>query len=93
MNNVYLARGALRVEVLARGFAWLDTGTHESLHQAAEFVQVVQDRQGAKIACVEEIAYRMGYIDAQGLRELGEEMIKNEYGRYLLDVAREGMEG
>jgi glucose-1-phosphate thymidylyltransferase len=93
LNNVYLARGALRVEVLARGFAWLDTGTHESLHQAAEFVQVVQDRQGAKIACVEEIAYRMGYIDAQGLRELGEEMIKNEYGRYLLDVAREGMEG
>ena len=91
LNNVYLARGELQVEVLGRGFAWLDTGTHESLHQAAEFVQVVQDRQGAKIACVEEIAFRMGYIDAQGLRELAKEMLKNEYGRYLLEVAGEGV--
>ncbi len=89
LNNVYLARGELQVEVLARGFAWLDTGTHESLHQAAEFVQVVQDRQGAKIACVEEIAYRMGYINVQGLQELAKDMLKNEYGRYLLEVAGE----
>ena len=78
------------MEVLGRGFAWLDTGTHESLHQAAEFVQVVQDGRGAKIACVEEIAFRMGYIDAHGLRELAKEMLKNEYGRYLLEVAGEG---
>lgn len=89
LNNLYLHRGTLKVEFLSRGYAWLDTGTHESLHQAASFVQVVQDRQGTKIACVEEIAYRMGYIDAAGLEKLAAALAKNEYGRYLYDVLAE----
>ena len=78
------------MEFLGRGFAWLDTGTHESLHQAAAFVQAVQDRQGTKISSVEEIAFRMGYIEAGQLMALAEPMLKNAYGRYLMDVAKEG---
>lgn len=86
LNNVYLQEGRLDVQLLGRGVAWLDTGTFESLHQAAAFVRAVQDRQGLKIACVEEIAYRKGYISASDLAELARPMLKNEYGQYLMDV-------
>lgn len=85
-NRAYLAAQALHVEVLGRGFAWLDTGTHDSLIEAATYVATVEKRQGLKISCVEEIAYRMGYIDAQQLRALAEPLAKNEYGKYLLDL-------
>ncbi len=84
VNLAYLTRGQLRVELLGRGFAWLDTGTHESLVQATNFVQTVQERQGLRIACIEEIAYRAGFIGADELRALAEPMQKNEYGAYLL---------
>jgi len=84
VNLAYLERGRLRVELLGRGFAWLDTGTHESLAQATNFVQTVQERQGLRIACVEEIAYRSGFIGREQLRVLAEPMRKNEYGAYLL---------
>ncbi len=87
LNRAYLERGRLKVELLGRGFAWLDTGTHESLLQASNFVQTIEERQGLKIACVEEIAYRRGYIDAAQVRALAHDMEKNEYGRYLLRVA------
>ncbi len=90
LNNVYLQRGELAVEFLGRGYAWLDTGTHDSLHQAASFVHTVQARTGALISSVEEIAYRMGYIDADQLKALAKPMLKNDYGRYLLQVAEEG---
>lgn len=82
----YLKMGELRVELLGRGFAWLDTGTHESLLEAWTFVQTIEKRQGLKIACIEEIAYRMGYIDATRLRVLAEPLMKNGYGQYLLDL-------
>ncbi|WP_250124286.1 glucose-1-phosphate thymidylyltransferase RfbA [Chroococcidiopsis sp. CCMEE 29] len=85
LNLVYLRRGQLRVEVLGRGYAWLDTGTHESLHQAANFIQTLEERQGLKIACIEEIAYRQGYIDSAQLRQLAEPMAKSSYGRYLME--------
>lgn len=91
VNKAYLVRGALHVERLSRGFAWLDTGTPESLVQAAAFVETIESRQGLKIACIEEIAFRMGYIDANGLDSLASEY-KNEYGRYLRDIAS-GMAG
>jgi glucose-1-phosphate thymidylyltransferase len=86
LNLVYLRQGQLRVEVLGRGYAWLDTGTHESLHQAANFIQTLEQRQGFKIACIEEIAYRRGYIDDSGLRHLAEPMAKSSYGRYLMEM-------
>jgi glucose-1-phosphate thymidylyltransferase len=86
VNAEYLRRGELRVELMGRGYAWLDTGTHESLAQASSFIQIIEQRQGLKIACPEEIAYRMGYIDAAELRRLAEPMKKNEYGRYLLEL-------
>ncbi len=89
VNRAYLERGELRVEQLGRGFAWLDTGTHESLLQACNFIQAVQDRQGLRVACVEEIAFRMGYIDHEQLVRLAGEMNKNEYGAYLARLARE----
>ncbi|MFO7748503.1 MAG: glucose-1-phosphate thymidylyltransferase RfbA [Desulfobacteraceae bacterium] len=88
VNMVYLKRKALKVELLGRGYAWLDTGTHEALQQAASYVQAVQNRQGLKIACIEEIAYRLGYIDAGELERLAEEMMKNEYGQYLMKLAQ-----
>ena len=88
VNLVYLERGDLHVELLGRGTAWLDTGTHESLHQASAFIQTIQERQGLKIACVEEIAYRQGWIDRDALQAQGEAMRKNEYGQYLLEVAQ-----
>ena len=84
VNRHYLDRGDLRVERLSRGFAWLDTGTHESLLQAATFVQTLEERQGLMLACVEEIAYRMGYIDAAAVRRIADTMRSNSYGEYLL---------
>ncbi|MCR9257002.1 MAG: glucose-1-phosphate thymidylyltransferase RfbA [Alphaproteobacteria bacterium] len=87
VNNAYLERGDLNVEQLGRGFAWLDTGTHDSLLQASEFVRTVEDRQGVKIGCVEEVAYNMGYIDAAHLRVLGESLAKSGYGDYLIRIA------
>ena len=92
VNNTYLRRGELRVELLGRGFCWLDTGTHEALQQAASFVQAIQERQGLKIACVEEIAYRMGYIDPARVERLASDMLKNTYGQYLMDILKEDSE-
>ncbi len=89
VNNEYLALGDLHVEMLGRGTAWLDTGTHQSLLQASTFIETVEQRQGLKIACLEEIAYRMGYIDAAQLEVLGRALDKNDYGRYLLDILEE----
>ncbi len=89
VNREYLRRGTLRVEKMRRGFAWLDTGTHETLLQAASFVQTIQARQGLKISCVEEIAYRMGYIDAAQVERLAKPLLKNEYGKYLMRVIKE----
>lgn len=86
VNLTYLQQGKLNVEVLGRGYAWLDTGTHESLLQAANFIQTLEERQGLKIACLEEIAYRLGYIDATQLLELTQPMAKSSYGRYLMQV-------
>ena len=83
VNKIYLANDKLRVAKMRRGYAWLDTGTHESLLQASAFVQTIQARQGLKIACVEEIAYRMGYIDAEQVLRLAEPLMKNDYGKYL----------
>ena len=88
VNRAYLERGDLRVEMLGRGAAWLDTGTHESLLQAAQFVEVVEARQGLKISCVEEIAWRMGLIDNAALRALAEPLAGNGYGQYLLDLLK-----
>jgi len=88
VNRVYLERHALHVEQLGRGYAWLDTGTHGSLLQASEFVRTVEERQGLKIACVEEIAHRMGYIDAEQLLRLADPLKKSGYGEYLLSLIR-----
>jgi glucose-1-phosphate thymidylyltransferase len=90
VNRNYLERGELQVEVLGRGFAWLDTGTHESLHQAGSYVETIEARQGLKIACLEEIAWRKGYIDSAQLEQLGHGLAKNQYGRYLLRLLAEG---
>ena len=87
VNNWYVERGALQVERLDRGFAWLDTGTHDSLIQAGEFVRVIEQRQGLKVGCIEEVAYRMGFVDAGQLRRLAGPLEKSGYGRYLLDIA------
>ena len=89
VNREYLKRGALSVEVMGRGSAWLDTGTHESLLEAAHFIETIERRQGLKIACPEEIAFRMGYIDAAALEKLAAPMKKNSYGQYLLDVLKD----
>jgi glucose-1-phosphate thymidylyltransferase len=88
LSRVYLERGELTVELLGRGYAWLDTGTHESLHQAASFIQTLEQRQGFKVACVEEIAYRQGYITADQLKHLAQPLAKSTYGRYLLDLLK-----
>lgn len=91
VNKAYLAAGKLHVERLRRGYAWLDTGTHESLLSAATFVQTIQARQGLKISCIEEIAYRMGYIDAEQVLRLAEPLAKNEYGIYLKRLIKESL--
>ena len=88
VNKAYLAQGKLHAHVLSRGNAWLDTGTHESLLEAANFVEVVEKRQGLKISCVEEIAFRLGYIDAKAVITLAESLKGSEYARYLLDVVK-----
>ena len=88
VSRAYLDRGQLRVELLGRGFAWLDTGTHESLLQAANFVQTIEERQGLMIACVEEIAFRLGYINRDQLQSLAHGLKKTEYGRYLLHLVQ-----
>ncbi|MBO5516088.1 MAG: glucose-1-phosphate thymidylyltransferase RfbA [Schwartzia sp.] len=90
VNREYLSRGKLRVEKMRRGFAWLYTGTHETLLAAASFVQTIQARQGLKIACVEEIAFRMGYINAEQVERLAKPLLKNEYGKYLRRIVKEG---
>lgn len=89
VNLSYLRQKKLKVELLGRGYAWLDTGTHEALQQAASYVQAIQERQGLKIACVEELAYRLGYITADQLANLAEDMTQNEYGQYLLEIAND----
>ncbi len=89
VNMAYLQQGRLRVELLGRGYAWLDTGTHEALQQAASYVQAIQERQGLKIACVEELAFRLGYISKKQLEKLAQRLVQNDYGRYLLDIAND----
>jgi len=84
VNRQFMEWGALGVEILGRGMAWLDTGTHEAMLQASTFIQVIEERQGLKVACPEEVAFRMGYVDAAVVRRAGELMAKNEYGQYLL---------
>lgn len=90
LNKLYLQEGNLHVETMGRGYAWLDTGTHESLLQAASYVETIQERQGLKICCPEEIAYQLGYIDREQLLKLAEPLLKNEYGQYLLKIAERG---
>ena len=89
VNMAYLRQKKLNVELLGRGYAWLDTGTHEALQQAASYVQAIQERQGLKIACLEELAYRLGYITRDQLVNLAEDMMQNDYGRYLLEIAND----
>lgn len=89
VNNEYLKRGKLNVELLSRGYAWLDMGTHESLLRASAYVEAIQQRQGFLLACLEEIAFHMGYIDAEQLKALALDMLKNDYGRYLMDLYNE----
>ncbi|HOI94776.1 MAG TPA: glucose-1-phosphate thymidylyltransferase RfbA [Syntrophobacter fumaroxidans] len=89
VNREYLRRGELKVEVLGRGFAWLDTGTHESLIEASNFIETIEKRQGLKVSCVEEVAFRMGYIDAEQVRRIAEPLRKNGYGEYLLRLLEE----
>jgi len=89
VNMTYLRRGDLRVELLGRGYAWLDTGTHEALQQAASYVQAIQERQGLKIACIEEIAYRQGYITKEELQNLAADLTQNDYGQYLMDITND----
>ena len=90
LNNEYLKRGELKVKLMGRGFAWLDTGTHDSLMDASLFVKTIEARQGLKIACVEEIAYRMGYIDKSGLEKLAQDLGNSGYGEYLSKITTEG---
>ena len=89
VNQEFLNDGELKVQLLGRGFAWLDTGTHDSLSEASTFVEVIEKRQGLKVACLEEIAFRKGWIDADKLKELATPMIKNQYGQYLLKLIKE----
>ena len=89
VNQEFLKTGELKVQTLGRGFAWLDTGTHESLSEASTFIEVVEKRQGLKVACLEEIAYGNGWITKEKLAELARPMVKNQYGQYLLKLAKE----
>ena len=89
VNQAYLEKGDLKVELMGRGYAWLDTGTHENLLEASQFIQTIEKRQGLKVACIEEIAFEMGYIDASQLLKLAEPLKKNQYGQYLIARAKE----
>ena len=88
VNQEFLKDGNLKVQLLGRGFAWLDTGTHDSLSEASTFVEVIEKRQGLKVACLEEVAYRNGWIDAERLRQVAAPMLKNQYGQYLLNLIK-----
>ena len=90
VNQAFLQAGELKVQTFGQGFAWLDTGTHDSLAEASIFVEVIEKRQGLKIACLEEIAYRQGWISAERMRELAQPMLKNQYGQYLLKCINGG---
>ena len=89
VNARYLTQGELNVEIMGRGYAWLDTGTHDSLLEAGQFIATLEKRQGLKVACPEEIAYRSGWIDAATLEQLAQPLMKNGYGQYLMQVLRE----
>ena len=89
VNKAFLEDGELKVKALERGFAWLDTGTHDSLSEASTFIEVIEKRQGLKIACLEEIAFRHGWISAEKVRELAQPMLKNQYGQYLQRLSEE----
>ena len=89
MNQRFLEDGELKMQTLGRGFAWLDTGTHDSLSEASTFIEVIEKRQGLKVACLEGIAFRKGWITAEKMRELAKPMLKNQYGQYLLQVVDE----
>ncbi len=91
INQRYLDKGRLKMELMGRGFAWLDTGTHESLLEASNFIQTIENRQGLKVSCIEEIAYEMGYIDKDKLMQLAQSLKKNNYGKYLIRRAKEGV--
>ncbi len=88
VNRIYLSQGNLQVRVMSRGYAWLDTGTHKSLMQAGQFIETIEDRQGLKIGCIEEVAWDMGFIDDEGLERLGNKYLKSGYGEYLLQLLR-----
>ena len=88
VNQEYLKKQRLKVELLGRGFAWLDTGTHDSLMEAGQFIETIEKRQGLKVACLEEIAYRMNYIDAEQVKRLAAPLKKNAYGQYLLNLVK-----
>ena len=92
LNRIYLERDQLNVEIMGRGYAWLDTGTHESLIEASNFIQTIENRQGLKVACPEEIAYRKGFINAQQLEKLAQPLAKNGYGQYLQRLLKEGVQ-
>ena len=89
VNQTYLDEQRLKVELMGRGYAWLDTGTHDSMIEASQFIQTIEKRQGLKVACLEEIAYRMGYIDAEQVKKLAEPLMKNQYGKYLMQLVKE----
>ena len=91
LNQDYLSEDRLKVELMGRGYAWLDTGTHESLLEASNFIQTIENRQGLKVACIEEIAHEMDYITAEDLLELAQPLKKNQYGQYLIRRAHEGI--
>jgi glucose-1-phosphate thymidylyltransferase len=92
LNRIYLEREQLNVEIMGRGYAWLDTGTHESLIEASNFIQTIERRQGLKVACPEEIAFRKGFIDAAQLEKLAQPLSKNGYGQYLQRLLKEGVQ-
>jgi glucose-1-phosphate thymidylyltransferase len=91
LNRIYLERNQLSVEIMGRGYAWLDTGTHESMIQASNFIETIEHRQGLKVACPEEIAYRKGFINAEQVTKLAQPLAKNGYGQYLLRMLKEGV--